>query len=105
MPVRIPSARRTEILTFGVAGLGAFAPLYMIFPGANERLATATARWAPRWERNLSFFTPHIERGVQRLTPPVARTVQKIDERLPLEKLAKKVDGNIRRGISRVTKQ
>ena len=105
MPVRIPSARRTEVLTFGVAGLGAFAPLYMMLPGAEERLAKQTARWAPRWEKNLSFFTPHVERGIQRVTPPVARTVRKIDERLPLEKMAKRVDSNIKRGIERATRQ
>ena len=105
MPVRIPAGRRTEVLTYGVAGVGAFAPLYLLFPGAEERLARQTARWAPRWERNISFFTPHVERGIQRVTPPVARTVKKIDEKLPLEKMAKRVDRNIKRGIERATRQ
>jgi len=104
MPVRIPSARRSEILTFGVAGVGAFAPLYLMVPGAEERLAAQTARWAPRWERNIGFFTPHVERGIRRVTPPVARTVRSIDERLPLERVAKRVDGDIRRGIHLVTR-
>lgn len=49
MPVRIPKARSSEILTFGVGGLAAFAPLYMMMPGATERIASQTARWAPRW--------------------------------------------------------
>ncbi|OAA67113.1 hypothetical protein SPI_01689 [Niveomyces insectorum RCEF 264] len=52
MPVRIPAARTSEVLSFGVAGVGAFAPLYLLLaPGAEETLARQTARWAPRWER------------------------------------------------------
>lgn len=39
MPVRIPKARSGEIFCFGAAGVGAFAPLYMMLPGAEERLA------------------------------------------------------------------
>lgn len=49
MPIRIPAARRSELLTFGVGGIAAFAPLYMMMPGATERLASQTTRWAPRW--------------------------------------------------------
>lgn len=49
MPVRIPRARSSEILCFGVGGVAAFAPLYMMMPGATERVASQTARWAPRW--------------------------------------------------------
>ena len=105
MPLRIPAARRAEVLTFGVAGVGALAPLYMMFPGASERMASQTARWAPRWERNIGYFTPHVEKGIQRVTPPVARAVQRIDERLPLEKIALRVDSKIKKGIERVTKQ
>lgn len=54
MPVRIPNARSSEILTFGVGGIAAFAPLYMMIPGATERVAAQTARWAPRWYVNNS---------------------------------------------------
>jgi len=101
MPVRIPAARRTEVLSFGVAGVGVFAPLYMLMPGAEERLAAQTARWAPRWERNIGYVTPRVERGIQRVKPPVERTVKKIDQRLPLEKVAKRVDTNIKKGLDR----
>ncbi len=105
MPVRIPKARGTEILSFGVAGVGAFAPLYLILPGAEERLATQTARWAPRWERNINYITPPVQRSIQRVTPRVEKAVKKLDERLPLEKVAKRVDSNIKRGINKVMKQ
>jgi hypothetical protein len=104
MPVRIPKlpgAKRTEILCIGAAGVGVLTPLYMIMPGAEERLAHQTAKWAPRWEKNISFFIPPVERGVQRIEPPVSRAVQNIDQRLPLEKMAKRVDTGIRNGIAR----
>ncbi len=101
MPVRIPAARRTEVLSFGVAGVGAFAPFYLLVPGAEERLATQTARWSPRWERNINYFARPVERGIQRVAPPVEKTVKKIDQRLPLEKVAKRVDSNIKKGIQR----
>lgn len=101
MPPRIPAARSGEVLCFGVAGIGAFAPLYFVLPGAEERLATQTARWAPRWERNIGFFVPSVERGIKRIEPPVSRTVRKIESRLPLERIAKNVDGRIKRGIER----
>ncbi|KAJ9142940.1 hypothetical protein NKR23_g6830 [Pleurostoma richardsiae] len=102
MPVRIPKPGRTELLSFGVAGVGAFAPFYMILPGAEERLASQTTRWAPRWERNISYFIPHAERGIQRVAPPVEKTIKKVDQRLPLEKVAKNVDRRIKKGIDRV---
>ena len=85
----------------GAAGVGVLTPLYLIMPGAEERLAHQTAKWAPRWERNISYFTPRFERGVQRIEPPVSRMVQRIDEKLPLEKMAKRVDQGIKNGISR----
>jgi len=101
MPVRIPAARRSELLTFGVGGIAAFAPLYMMMPGATERLASQTARWAPRWERNINYFVAPVERGTQFLTPPIERTVKRIDAKLPLEKAARTVDRRIKKGINR----
>lgn len=56
MPVRIPRAGSSEILCFGVGGVAAFAPLYMMMPGATERVASQTARWAPRWYASFLFF-------------------------------------------------
>jgi hypothetical protein len=101
MPVRIPKARPTEVLCFGAAGVGALAPLYMIMPGAEERLAAQTLYWAPRWERNITFFKNPVERGIQSVRPPVERTVKKIDEKLPLEKVAKGIDSRIRWSIEK----
>lgn len=103
MPVRIPTARTSEVLCFGAAGVSVFAPLYMVLPGAEERLASQTVRWAPRWERNIGFFTPAAERGMQRVKPPVERTVKRIDNRLPLEKMAKNLGGRIERSFVRFT--
>jgi hypothetical protein len=100
---RLPRARRSEVLLFGAAGVGVLAPLYMIMPGAEERLAHQTTKWAPRWEKNISFFTPPVEKGVQRIEPPIARTVQRIEERLPLEAVAKKTESVIRKSIDRVS--
>lgn len=85
----------------GAAGVGVLTPLYLVMPGAEERLSTQTNKWAPRWERNLSYFTPPMEKGVQRLEPPVARMVQRAEERLPLEKMAKSMDKGIKNSIAR----
>ncbi|KAG7126388.1 hypothetical protein HYQ45_012907 [Verticillium longisporum] len=65
------------------------------------RLASQTAKWAPRWERNISYFTPSAERGIKRVEPPVARTVQAMERRLPLEKMAKGMERRINNGIDR----
>ncbi|PSS05268.1 hypothetical protein BD289DRAFT_3938 [Coniella lustricola] len=102
MPVRIPNARSSEILTFGVGGLAAFAPLYMMLPGASERVAAQTARWAPRWERNINYFTGPVERGTQFISPHVERNVKRIDNKLPLDRVARGVDKRIKNGIDRV---
>lgn len=102
MPIRIPNARSSEVLCFGAAGVGVFAPFYMLLPGAEERLAARTARWAPRWERNITFFKSPVERSIQRVTPPIGRTVQRIDRRLPLERMAQNVDRRIKNGIDKV---
>ncbi|KAJ4390123.1 hypothetical protein N0V93_007597 [Gnomoniopsis smithogilvyi] len=101
MPVRIPRARSSEVLCFGVGGIAAFAPLYMMMPGATERVASQTARWAPRWERNINFFVSPVERGTQFITPPVERTVKRIEAKLPLEKAAVGVDRRIKKGLDR----
>ncbi|KAH6885980.1 hypothetical protein B0T10DRAFT_444375 [Thelonectria olida] len=104
MPVRVPvlpKARRSEVLTFGAAGVGVLTPLYLVMPGAEERLQKQTDKWAPRWERNISYFTPPVERGVQRIEPPVSRMVQRVEERLPLERMAKSLDRGIRGSIAK----
>jgi len=105
MPPRIPAARSSEALCYGVAGLGAFAPIYFMLPGAEERLAIQTARWAPRWERNITFFVPPVERGIKKIEPPVSRAVRNIEGRLPLEKFAKGVETRIRNGIDQISKR
>ncbi|KPM37416.1 hypothetical protein AK830_g9143 [Neonectria ditissima] len=104
MPVRIPrlpQAKRSEIVIFGAAGVGVLAPLYLVMPGAEERLANQTNKWAPRWERNINYFASPVERGVQRIEPPVSRIVQRVEDRLPLEKMAVSVSTGIRNGIAR----
>ncbi|KAK5635068.1 hypothetical protein RRF57_010780 [Xylaria bambusicola] len=104
MPVRIPAARGSETAIFGMAGLASFAPFYMMLPGAEERIASQTARWAPRWERNISRVAAPAERFAQRAEPRIARTVRKIESRVPLEKMAQNVDRRIKRGIDRMSK-
>ncbi|KAK3319221.1 hypothetical protein B0H66DRAFT_476865 [Apodospora peruviana] len=99
MPVRIPAAGRTEVLCFAGAGISAFAPFYMMLPGAEERISRQTLKWAPKWERNITFFKSPVERGIQRVTPPVARTVQRVDRKLPLEKMAKRADNRIKKNL------
>lgn len=76
----------------------------MMLPGAEERLASQTARWAPRWERNISHFVAPAERMAQRAEPRVSRTVKRIDDRLPLERMAQNVDRRIKKGIDRMNK-
>ncbi|KAI1394816.1 hypothetical protein F4819DRAFT_234427 [Hypoxylon fuscum] len=104
MPVRIPRAGSTEMATFGLAGVAGFAPFYFMLPGAEERLAAQTARWAPRWERNISYFASPAQRIAQRVEPRIEKTVKRIDNRLPLEKVAKNVDRRIKHGIDRMSK-
>ncbi|SPO07703.1 uncharacterized protein DNG_10398 [Cephalotrichum gorgonifer] len=94
----------TEAICYSVAGVGALAPFYLLVPGAEDRLAARTARWAPRWEKNISYFTPSVERGVQRVEPPVSRTVRRIEHRLPLEKAALGLDRRIKNGLERASR-
>lgn len=104
MPHRIPklpTAKRSEVLCMGAAGVGVLTPLYLMMPGAEERLAHQTAKWAPRWERNITYFAPPVQQVVQRMEPPISRAVRRVDNRLPLEKMAKRVDSGIRSGIAR----
>lgn len=98
---RLPKAKPSEVLCIGAAGVGVLTPLCLMMPGAEERLAHQTLKWAPRWERNISYFTPPIERGVQRIEPPVSRAVQRVEQRLPLQSVAQRVDQGIRSGIAR----
>ncbi|KAB5532659.1 hypothetical protein GE09DRAFT_1227838 [Coniochaeta sp. 2T2.1] len=104
MPVRIPAARRSEVLFFGAAGATALAPFYMMMPGASERVAAQTAHWAPRWERNITFFKSPVERGVQRIAPPVERTVKRTVARMPMEKVATGTHRRISNGVARAGK-
>lgn len=99
MPVRIPAASRTEIFCMGAGGLSALAPFYLMMPGAEERLARQTLKWAPRWERNITMFKSPVERGVQRISPPVARTVQRMEHSLHLEQAAKRTDRGIKKSL------
>ncbi|RWA10348.1 hypothetical protein EKO27_g4753 [Xylaria grammica] len=90
MPVRIPAARGSETAIFGMAGV--------------ERVASQTARWAPRWERNISRFAAPAERIAQRAEPRAARAVKRFESRVPLEKMAQNVDRRIKNGIDRMHK-
>ncbi|TDZ34492.1 hypothetical protein C8034_v010163 [Colletotrichum sidae] len=101
MPPRIPATKASETICYGAATVGAFLPFYFMLPGAEQRLASQTTKWAPRWERNLSYFTPTAERGIKRVEPPVSRIVKRIDDKLPLEKMAKGIDKRIKNGIER----
>lgn len=101
MPIRIPAAKSSELLTFAGAGAFVLTPLYMAFPGATERVAAQTARWGSRWDRNINYFVSPVERTTQRISRPVERTVKRIDDRLPLDSMARNVDRRIRRGIDR----
>ncbi|KAK6074527.1 4-coumarate:coenzyme a ligase [Seiridium cupressi] len=105
MPVRIPKARATEGVAFATAGVVGFAPLYFLIPGAEERLASQTLKWAPRWERNISYFVRPAERVAQRVERPVSKNVKKLDDKLPLERMALGVDRRIKYGVDRFGKQ
>lgn len=98
---RLPKARPTEIFCVSAAGVGVLAPLYMAMPGAEEKIAKQTTKWAPRWERNITYFTNPAERTAQRIEPPISRVVKKLDEKLPLERMAKGMERGIRKSIDR----
>jgi hypothetical protein len=102
MPVRIPKAGATEGVAFATAGVVGFAPFYFLLPSAEERLAAQTMKWAPRWERRISYVATPAQRVAQRVEPRVAKTVQKVNDRIPLEKVAKRVDRNIEIGMDRL---
>jgi hypothetical protein len=102
MPVRIPAPTRTEVFCMGAAGVSGFAPFYLMAPGAEERLSRQTVKWAPRWERNITMFRNPVERGVQRVAPPIERTVQRIENRLPLEKAAKRAEKMVKKNFERM---
>ncbi|KAI1359872.1 hypothetical protein F5Y08DRAFT_63743 [Xylaria arbuscula] len=104
MPVRIPAARGSETAIIGMAGIASFAPFYMMLPGAEERIASQTVKWAPRWERSISRVAAPAERFCQRAEPRLARTVKRIESRVPMEKMAQNVDRRIKRGIDRMHK-
>ncbi|KAL7944901.1 hypothetical protein V8C42DRAFT_324044 [Trichoderma barbatum] len=98
---RLPKARPTEIFCISAAGVGVLAPLYMAMPGAEEKLARQTTKWAPRWERNINYFTTPAERTAQRIEPPISKAMKKLDEKLPLEKMAKGMERGIQKSIAR----
>jgi hypothetical protein len=100
---RLPGAKRSEVLIMGAAGACVLAPLYMIMPGADERMEKQTTKWAPRWEKNINYFTPPVEKGVQRIEPPVSRAVQRVEERLPLERMAKSMESGVKKGFEKFT--
>lgn len=54
-----------------------------------------------RRERNINFFVSPVERGTQFITPPVERAVKRIDNKLPLERMAQGVDKRIHKVVDR----
>jgi hypothetical protein len=86
----------------GAAGVTSLAPFYLMAPSANERLTKQTTKWAPRWERNITFFRTPAERSINRIKPPVEKAVQRLEQRLPLEKVAKRVDRGIKKNLDRL---
>lgn len=105
MPVRLPKAGRIEGVACATAGVVGLAPLYMMVPGAEERLAAQTLKWAPRWERNISYFASPAQRVAQRIERPVSKNVKKLDDKLPLERMALNVDRRIKSSVDRFGKQ
>lgn len=101
MVVRIAATKTSETLCYAGATFGALAPLYFLLPSGERRLASQTAKWAPRWERNLSYFTPTAEKSIKRVEPPVARAIRSVEGRLPLEKVAKGAERRIQAGFDR----
>ncbi|KAK8094622.1 hypothetical protein PG997_001307 [Apiospora hydei] len=85
MPVRIPAARPSEYAAFGFAGV------------PDDQVGA-------RWERNVSYFASPAAKVAQRVEPRVGRTVQRLDDRLPLERVAKGVNRQIRFGIVKANK-
>lgn len=109
MATRVPAAKARELLTFGAAGLGGFAPVYFMFaPGVDEKMARQTARWAPRWEHiATNYLTPSVQNTVQnRISPPVERTMKYVDRVASphMARAARNIDRRIRAGIARVQK-
>ncbi|PSD99157.1 hypothetical protein C7G69_18710 [Acinetobacter baumannii] len=102
MPVRIPKAGATEGVAFATAGVVGFAPFYFMLPGAESRLASQTQKWAPRWERNISYFAPPAQRVAQRVEPRVSKNVKKLDDKLPRERMAQGVDRPLQKGFDRL---
>ena len=101
MVLRLAAGKTTETICMAGATATALAPLYFLLPSGEQRLAQQTAKWAPRWEKNLSYFTPAAEKSIKRVEPPVARAVRAVERRLPLEKVAKGAEKRIQWGFDR----
>ncbi len=106
MAVRIHAAKTSEVLTFGAASLGAFAPLYlMMAPSAEETMARHTTRWAPRWEHVAQrYITPPVHHAVlTHIQPPAERAMQHVGRvaHPHMSRAAQHVDRRIRSGIER----
>lgn len=101
--------RITELLTYLTATTTAFAPIVFLLAGppAQERLATQTARWAPRWERSISRVAPHVERNAVWVGARVERAVKGTEHiwRPRVERVAKGLEGSIRSGVDRVKRE
>lgn len=106
MPLRIPIQKlgTQEAICYSAASVTALAPLYLLMPGAEERLAKQTTKWAPRWEKNMKVFSPSFEKGIHRVEPPVAKTVRRLESRLPLERAALGLEKRIKSTIDRAGK-
>ncbi|ROT36324.1 hypothetical protein SODALDRAFT_335426 [Sodiomyces alkalinus F11] len=105
MPLTMPlglAIKSGEAICYGVATVGGFAPFYFMYPGADQRLANQTAKWAPRWEKNINYVCPTTERAIKRVEPPVARAVRAVEHRLPLERMAKGVERRLRPRFERI---
>lgn len=102
MPIKLAIVKSGEAICYGAATLGGFAPFYFIYPGSDQRLADQTAKWAPRWEKNIHYVCPTTQRAIKRVEPRLANTVRAVEHRLPLERMAKSMERHLRPPFERI---
>jgi len=97
----LPSPRsfsRPTGVVFGLAGATAAAPVLLLVPGAEERLAALAASWGPRWSRGFARVTPSLQRGTAQVEPRVKKGVEVVEP--PFKRAALGIDRNIQRVLA-----
>ena len=91
----------SEKLFISLAAVVAVFPVLYLSPTLRDRLAAQTIHWAPRWERNITYFVSPAQRAAESVEPPAKRAVGALERAVPMEKGARALHGRIEREVER----